>query len=157
MKAFTLISILSILISCASSKETSSKTILKIQYGTSYGNCMGYCWNQYTLDGKTINENRKATGRGDRSQYPEINESLDLKESDWEELVKTIDQQKIMEMAETIGCPDCNDKGAEWISVEFSDGTTKKVTFEAGANLPEVKDAIVLVKKFSINYFPKKI
>lgn len=157
MKALTLISLLSILISCASSKETNSKSILKIQYGTSYGNCMGYCWNQYTLDGKTINENRKATGRGDRSKYPDVDESKELKAADWEAIVKAIDQQKMMEMAETIGCPDCADGGAEWISVEFSDGTTKKVTIEAYKNIPEIQDAMVLLRKSAETYFPKKI
>lgn len=157
MKALTLISLLSILISCASSKETNSKTILKIQYGNSYGNCIGYCWNQYTLDGKTINENRKATGRGDRSKYPEINESKDLKNSDWENVVKTVNQQKLMELAETIGCPDCADGGAEWISVEFSDGTSKKVTIEAGSKHEDLIELIRLIKNVSNDYFPKKI
>ncbi len=158
MKFFLILALLAITIGCGSSKnaETTS-SIVKIQHGTSYGNCVGYCWNEFTLDGNTISESRKATGRGDRSKYPDMNTSKELKTTDWDALLKSIDSNKLKGLAETIGCPDCADGGAEWISVEYSDGTIKKVTIEANAVIPEIDAAMKLLRKYGENYFPKKI
>jgi hypothetical protein len=99
--------------------------ISKIQYGASFGECIGYCKQDITITSSKIEYSK--SGWSDTLKTISCNESTDS--STWAELMKEIDPSAFNGLQETIGCPDCADGGAEWIEIE-SGASKHKVTFE---------------------------
>jgi hypothetical protein len=108
-----------------------SASILKIQYGTSFGECFGYCKQNIALT-----RNKTEFTKSGLSETISCNENTDS--SLWSQLMKEIDTSAFNSLKETIGCPDCADGGAEWIEIE-SGASKHKVTFEYMNEPPTVK------------------
>jgi len=52
-----------------------------------------------------------------------------------------VDFQKFNSLPDIIGCPGCADAPVEWIEIK-SGHKTKKIEFEDGDNIPEIKELI---------------
>ena len=125
-----------------SDPKSSNDSPISIRSGTSFGECIGYCWTELhaTRDAMAL------VRRGwDSSEYPEQQFSDGIDAQQWDRLVSLIDFEKMQSMEEVYGCPDCVDGGAEWIEVAIG-GEIKKVTFEYGATLEPLAELIEAIR-----------
>jgi TonB family protein len=121
----------SLLIGLMFSITTFGQTIQRINYGNSFGECSGYCKLDMTID--SINTTNQKTSWNDKN-YPELKRTTKTDRNQWKTLTGSISLQNFFLLANTIGCPDCTDGGAEWIEIKTSN-KSYKVTFEYGSNI----------------------
>lgn len=114
-----------VLASCAGEDECALSGFSTISYGTSFGNCEGYCIKEIHIQENMVNFQK--TAHNNKSTYPDF--ACDDIFPGFEGLKSEISLNDFCKMAGTIGCPDCTDQGAEW--VEISNGAhALRVTFE---------------------------
>jgi len=129
-------------IACSDSDpKSSSGSSITIRSGSSFGECIGYCWTEMEITQDGMNLVRK----GNDPVYPDQTFSKDIDSELWNSVESLIDFDTLQSMDDVYGCPDCADGGAEWIEVTMG-SKTKKVTFEYGHNLEEISDLIELVR-----------
>ncbi|MDA3953513.1 MAG: hypothetical protein PF485_07690 [Bacteroidales bacterium] len=118
-----------LLYSCEADEDllTYDSEIVSVAYGTTFGECIGYCDRTLEIIGTDINF--KATGLTATGDLPEIDISGTISIVDWERLVNSIEFLIFRNMEEVIGCPDCTDGGTEWIEIT-TDELCHKVIFE---------------------------
>ncbi len=110
-----------------------------ISYGTSFGECLGYC-NQYMKVYPQLST-LKRYGWEESGELPEIHCSMPLESYEFISLKDSVDVGNFFAMDERYGCPDCADGGAEWVEISF-DTLKHRVTFEF-LNEPEELTPIV--------------
>ncbi|CAF1237034.1 unnamed protein product [Rotaria sp. Silwood1] len=71
--------------------------------------------------------------------------------SRWEQLVSSLNLKTFLALDNTIRCPDCADGGAEWIQVDWLDGT-KHVTFDYGRTIDGIEDLIKKLRQIREEY-----
>jgi hypothetical protein len=127
MKTFIPRYMLPVLILLVSSctNDAGYKNITRLNYGTSFGECVGFCKHEVTI------RSNKATFTC-YSIYPTAQtltktDSIKITTLD---SIYSLNTSTFFNLPETIGCPDCADGGAEWLEVELTNGTKHKVTFE---------------------------
>lgn len=136
MKLLSLFSALFIALFSNCKEEVKPTDIVKIQYGTSFGMCLGYCTQTITLTNGLVS--KTVTPRNEDSlEEKSCSNSFD----GFNALASSIDINAFNQLDEVIGCPDCADGGAEWIGISTSE-KTKKVTFEY-QNEPEAVADII--------------
>lgn len=119
--------------SCGDNEGTATE-IVKIKYGTSFGECGGYCVYSAEFDNTDYNsENRSWQETED---FPNIDCKIE-NPTDWEDLSSLASFDEFKSLDEVIGCPDCADGGAEFIEL-FTANDSYKVTFEFGTPPDEV-------------------
>lgn len=119
--------------SCERNTAPSSPTadLPVVSYGTSFGECMGYCNRQVVIqDGVAV-----FTKSSWLPEDPDIQLAEELTAAEWSSVLQLIDWQGFEKQPDRIGCPDCADGGAEWIEIEYEQDAVKRVTFEYGASL----------------------
>ncbi len=103
--------------------------------------CIGKCYNELILENNSLvlkQVERKMNG-GD----PETTEQLDnTRLNQIKADLNNFPQEKFLKLKNTYGCPDCADGGEEWLDVQFSDGTVKKVRFEYGSSVEGFEEII---------------
>lgn len=99
-----------------------------IRWGTSFGECIGYCSQEVEVTPTLARLTRTSS---DPSHYPTRVEEHNVSAGTWEDLRAEVEASGIASLADVYGCPDCADGGAEWVEVE-TPGSKKKVLFEAG-------------------------
>ena len=110
-----------------------------ISYGTSFGECQGYCI-QYMKVYPQIAA-LSQYGWGESGEFPEIQCTLPLESHEFISIKDSVDVGNFFSLDETYGCPDCADGGAEWVEISF-DTLKHRVTFEF-LNEPEELTPIV--------------
>ena len=118
---------------------TYNSDIISIEYGTSSGECLGYCIRSIEITGTYVEF--EASGWTITDNLPDINISGDISIEDWENLVNKIDFVVFRNLEEVIGCPDCTDGGVEWIEITTSE-LSHKVIFEYFNEPEEVQNYI---------------
>ena len=113
--------------------------IVQVKYGTTFGECIGYCKHDLTLKNGEITYNCS----GWTSNIQPITHTDVLNSDIWAGMKINLNTNDFFTLPTTIGCPDCADGGAEWLEIELKNGNTHKVTFEYN-NEP------VLLKSYSI-------
>lgn len=126
------------MLSCEN-EEHQLGTLNYIAYGTSFGECLGYC-NQYMKVYPEVATLSK-TGWENLGQLPEIQCSLPLESYEYISLKDSMDVGNFFSLDEIYGCPDCADGGAEWVEISF-DTLKHRVTFEY-LNEPEELTPVV--------------
>ena len=119
---------------------------LIIRHGISFGECTGYCWTEYYFHEWGIEKVRRgwASG-GDSTNYPTKKEILKISPSDYNDLVNLFNSENFQKLQTTIGCPDCADGGAEWITIQ-NKMNPKTVTFEYGSDILSIKDFLKKIR-----------
>ncbi len=132
-----------ILMACRTGKESTASEsndsdIISITHGTSFGMCRGYCIKEeyYTKD--TLIETQRSM---DTARYKAKVNGFDFPADKFQDLCETIDLKKWDKLEERIGCPDCTDRGAEYLIITTKKGT-KKVTFDAHADVPGLTEVL---------------
>ena len=128
---------------------TGPATGTAITSGFSFGECLGFCFQEVTVAGVNVSYVKRDYGSG---ETVEGDARLDIPE--WQELVGTVDMQALMALPDVIGCPDCADGGAEWIEVG-RDGVRKRVRFEFGANLPSIQPLLDAARAQRADILPR--
>jgi len=130
-----------LVLSCSNNNEDG--VIVQISYGTSFGECIGYCKKDLIIKPGRVIYSRS-------SWYPvirTITNTNDLGENDWSFFKTNILLSPFLNLPKIIGCPDCADGGAEWIEIELDNGVKHKVTFEYHNEPSVVKSYIVELRK----------
>lgn len=126
MKRLLLIFLLvGLILSCEDTGDNDHE-IIKISYGTSFGECLGYCKTDMILITGLVTYSR--SGWVDTVETITCTETLE--NEDWNIFKNSLNPDEFFKLSETIGCPDCADGGAEWIEIEVGSGKKHKVTFE---------------------------
>ncbi len=119
-------------------------TLSQIGYGKSYGFCIGYCDHTLTI---TAEKTRLVhTALREPEKYPERAFERPTTAETWQKLNSLANFQTLQSLPERIGCPDCADGGAEWVEMQQAQ-TTKRVTFEPQAGLPQQAELLTELKK----------
>jgi hypothetical protein len=109
-----------------------------LSYGTSFGECLGYCKREVTVSGGIT---FTKSGWQIDGALPDSSCSMTFITSPLPGYLDDIDIDSFLVMDETIGCPDCADGGAEWLELSI-DSEVKRVTFEYMNEPSEFKDVI---------------
>jgi hypothetical protein len=116
-----------ILLSIISCKNSSHQPLIQqISFGSSFGECTGYCKNEMALDSGKITIKRSGWNNTVKPIFCEVLQDKNVLNN----LSKKIDAVSFFNMQEVWGCPDCADGGAEWIEITLRSGKKHKVTFE---------------------------
>ena len=97
----------------------------QISWGSSFNMCVGYCRQELQV---TPTEVRLVESSWNTAQLPTRVSTRPFTRPAWDSLVAAVDDSGIDGLAETYGCPDCADGGAEWVAVDGPH--RKRVTFE---------------------------
>ena len=118
--------------------------IIQIKTGTIFGFCFGYCLSELNIIDTNADYYLNSWIEDDSVYHPvEISDVIDS--SIWEILNSFFDFELFMNLDSVIGCPDCDDGGAEWFEIAMSD-TIKRVTIEYGDSLDELNNYIDLIR-----------
>jgi len=117
--------ILFVVLFSSCSNDVFYNNIAQVNYGTSFGKCVGFCKRDVTI--KSTEATYKCY-----SWYPVTQTITNKAEITTSELdsISNLNTKLFFELPETIGCPDCADGGAEWLEIELISGEKHKVTFE---------------------------
>ncbi len=109
-----------------------------LSYGTSFGECLGYCKREILVSGGVT---FTKSGWLSEEVLPDSSCSIVFIKDPLPEYLDDINLDSFHSMDETIGCPDCADGGAEWLELGF-DNEVKRVTFEYMNEPDEFKNVI---------------
>lgn len=138
---FLFLTVISILAGCNTAKEaTKDNTVLSITHGTSFGHCRGYCIKEIHFSGSSLDY--KEISR-DSVNFPVKETNEKFTQGQLDELAAQIDWKKWEALDSVIGCPDCADRGAEYLILIIStEKGTKKVLYDAHST-PEGLETIL--------------
>ena len=97
-----------------------------LSYGTSLGECLGYCKKEVRVGGNIV---FTKSGWGLDGALPDSTCTLTFIMDPLPAYVDEINLEDFKNLDDVIGCPDCADGGAEWLELSIND-TLKRVTFE---------------------------
>jgi hypothetical protein len=104
--------------------------LVRIRTGSYVERCVGYCDTETIIEPSSVRMISRSFS--DKKKYPEKNFSYAISKKDWEALQQLIDANVLAAFKGRIGCPGCADAGVEWVEIEFSDGTKKSASYNAG-------------------------
>ncbi|TDG35499.1 hypothetical protein EZJ43_12805 [Pedobacter changchengzhani] len=140
-KIFTILSLVLVCLLFTACKKNSLKNLTNIGYGTSFGKCIGYCKTNLEVTSAQLSFSKSSND----GRLPKKDCQKTFTASEFEALKALFNDAKITSLPAVIGCPDCADGGAEWISVVI-DGKEYKVTFEYGNAPDELKAAVLKLR-----------
>lgn len=126
------------------SVRTTPDPVLVIRGGSSFGECLGYCWNEIQINPEQTRLIRKFQ----LPAGPAAPDRLYQRDTDpavWDQLVELVEFDELQTLESVYGCPDCADGGAEWIEVETAT-SKKKITFEFGTSVAGAEPLIEAVR-----------
>ncbi len=132
-----LLLLLTILPICYFSQSSSS--IAQVSFGSSYGECYGYCTTQTDVNKNWITQVKSS--QKNNKDFPTKTSTVNITDDQWLRVINSFHLDEFLNLEETIGCPDCNDGGSCWISVTTF-AKTYKVYFEC-TNPPNVIKELV--------------
>lgn len=115
-----------------------------VSYGTSFGQCIGYCKSSLTITQDKITLTK--AGWGDTVKT--VIQSKPIEMEKWDSLLTLLNVDEVVNLPEYIGCPDCADGGAEWVEVLTAD-VHHKVTFEYHNEPVELAEYVNLLRRIS--------
>ncbi|MCZ4242591.1 hypothetical protein [Pedobacter punctiformis] len=122
-------------------KKDRIKNLNSIGYGTSFGMCAGYCNSNLLIrDLKITFSKSKNSQQSDTKTCTKT-----ISEEEINAIKSELNATKLSDLPEVIGCPDCADGGAEWVSVS-ADGKQYKITFEYGKAPKELEKVVAKLK-----------
>jgi len=106
--------------------DIENSDIIQLNYGTSFGECLGYCKREMTLKSGLITYNCSSWN----SSIQPINRNYELNNINWNNVKLNLNTTDFFALPAIIGCPDCADGGGEWMEIVLLNGSKHKVTFE---------------------------
>ena len=119
--------------------------IVRIEYGSSSGMCYGYCYSQTIIQDGVIRSvsrtNYSLNGNRD-IEHPDKKSKRKITADQWERAKTAVDTESLFALPDRIGCPGCVDEPVDWITVDYSDGTTKSVICNSGDAATEMANKV---------------
>jgi hypothetical protein len=134
MKNHLFIVFLLVLTSCKTSLKQDE--IIQFNYGTSFGHCRGYCIHITFITKEWTIKMDKTWA--DSTRFPTKYDSTKTNIAFWDTLQAKYKQSSFSQLDEKIGCPDCTDRGAEWLEIVKNNGEKKKSTFDYYADMGDL-------------------
>ena len=103
--------------------------------------CEGYCIKTMTLEDSKVQFEKASNNVS--TDYPDTFCDDDFFQ--FKELKTAINSDDFYSIAETIGCPDCVDGGAEWMELSSSK-SSHRVTFELGKHPDAIESYIETIR-----------
>ncbi len=125
------------------STEFLNGNITNIKYGTSFGECIGYC--KHDLELKQVKVIYNCSGWVDSVQP--VSKTENLSASAWDSIQSNLNVNTFFQLDEIIGCPDCADGGSEWLEIKLANGESHKVVFEYFKEPDVIKSQIEKLRK----------
>jgi hypothetical protein len=116
---------------------------LELSSGTSFGECLGYCRTELSIDSLSLTLTE--VPQGWPPTLPTRTRTLPLTLADWKRVRALVDATALKRLEGVHGCPDCADGGAEWIEIGTRTGAVR-VTFEYGAELAGIRPLQVEIR-----------
>lgn len=136
-----------ILLSCG--KKNPVPEGLVVETGTSFGECVKNCFQVMTFNSLSKNlefeiKNNPTAGENATQRFQES-----FSETEYNEILNSIDFDVFKGLQKFYGCPDCADGGAEFIrlSDNMETGESYLVTFEYGKSVKGIEKLITLLRK----------
>lgn len=127
MKQFLVFSAIFVLVIVACKKDnpdTNIKNLEYVEYGTSFGECIGFCKGSLTLTSEKITCIKSSW---DTLKPIIVSRANDIE--DWQNIKSKVNLVIFFSLDSVYGCPDCADGGAEWVRIK-SGSKIHKVIFE---------------------------
>ncbi|QNN41069.1 hypothetical protein [Pedobacter roseus] len=140
-KSLIVIFSIAITLSLSACKKGNIKNLNSISYGSSFGMCAGYCSSNLLISDLKLTFSKSKNGQSADTKTC----SKTISEADVTAIKNELNISKISNLPEVIGCPDCADGGAEWISIN-ADGKQYKITYEYGKAPKELEVAVAKLK-----------
>ncbi|CAF1400036.1 unnamed protein product [Didymodactylos carnosus] len=86
-----------------------------------------------------------------QASYPPVYATLPLSSSEWVNLSNLVNLETFQSLDDRIGCPDCADGGAEWVQINWANGS-KRVTFENEKTVKGIEKLIVKLRQMRQAY-----
>ncbi len=153
MNKFFFISVLftTLLFACKTSKNAangSATDIISITHGTSFGMCRGYCIHEEEYKMNEIVVSHKSW---DSVRHKPMVEKIPFGQADFEQLASLLNKKDWEKLEERIGCPDCADRGSEYVIITTKTGT-KTVTFDAYTDVPAIQELLVKLRAYKAKF-----
>ena len=104
-----------------------------------------YCYSQTTIQAGMVRSvsrtNYSLNGNRD-IEHPDKKSKRKITTEQWERAKAAVDTESLFALPDKIGCPGCVDEPVDWITVEYSDGTTKSVMCNSGDPATEIADKV---------------
>ncbi|CAF3097225.1 unnamed protein product [Rotaria sp. Silwood2] len=128
-----------------------TKNIQSISSGLSFGMCRGYCKQSINVTSNPLRIVATKEANFVQKPYPPIRQPFPFSSNQWEELISLLNVNVFEALGDTVGCPDCADGGAEWIQVNWTEGS-KRVTFENGRAIKGIEELIGKLRQLRQEY-----
>lgn len=91
-----------------------SADVVAVAYGTSSGECLGYCIQELRISGGNVDFLAQGWYAPDASRHrlEDVRSKQALSRQETEELWRLVSSVKYADIPERLGCPDCDDSGA---------------------------------------------
>jgi hypothetical protein len=140
---FLIILLVAFATSC--SNESLYRNVAQVNYGTSFGMCVGYCKHDVSIDSMYTSYSCAGwTKEVEPTLY-----KVQTAKSAWDSVKVLINNKAFFELPATIGCPDCADGGAEWVEVKLLNGTAHKVVFEYYNEPQQLQSSIAKLRQIA--------
>jgi hypothetical protein len=117
--------------------------IVRIEYGSSGGMCFGYSYSQTIIQARmmrsVLRTRESLNGNGD-IEYPDKESKRKITTEQWKRAKAAVDTENFDPVPDR--CPGCFDRPVDWITVQYSDGTTMSVTCNRGCPATDMVDKI---------------
>ncbi len=118
--------------------------LLRVEYGSSCGACAGYANHETVIEAGRARSVEKTNysdlGIKDK-QMPDRKRKWKITAEEWEGVKAAVTADDLFTLPSNINCAGCVDQPVEWITVEYSDGTSKTVVANSGEGLtPMIED-----------------
>ncbi len=125
-----------LLFSACSKDDT---TVYRISQGAFTCQCFGECLSLVTITEGAFQFSTYQTCDPASTIQRDCGEFLPAPE--FQAIASLVDWQAFRQLEETIGCPDCNDGGGQWVEISRG-GEVHRVTYEADAPPPELAELL---------------
>ena len=125
------------------SMPSKTNKILTIKHGMSFGECIGYCYMETTYTKDSIKQVFKSWN----NEKPDSIATQVMDEKIWKSMIHSIDVKEFYKLPNKMGCSDCSDGGAEWLTIETKN-KKRKVEFGYGRENSTVESLLIIIRKF---------
>ena len=136
----------------ADNSDKSPRGETRIMYGSSFGECGGYCQQELVL---TPEKALLKQSSYEPERFPARFSEKVLSAQEWTEVLALIDPKTLLQLQDVYDCPDCHDQGAEWVEIILSD-FHKRIFFSYGDNILGISELLNKLRTITTELSPVK-